>query len=83
MSLLDLFVDVDDFCLMFLPLWEQRLLAEGSKCRRRKGQLRVSEVMTIIIHFHQSHYRDFKAYYTSYVCKHLRSEFPGLVSYEL
>jgi transposase len=37
--------------------------------------------MTIIIHFHQSHYRDFKAYYTQYVMIHLRSEFPGLVSY--
>lgn len=82
MSLLDLFVDVDDFCLVFLPLWEQRLLAEGSKQRRRKGQLRVSEVMTIIIHFHQSHYRDFKAYYTDHVCKYLCSEFPNLVSYE-
>jgi len=37
--------------------------------------------MTIIIHFHQSHYRDFKAYYTQHVLVHLRSEFPGLVSY--
>lgn len=82
MSLLELFVDVDDFCEMFLPQWEQRLLSEGSKHRRRQGQLRVSEVMTIIIHFHQSHYRDFKAYYTDYVCKYLRSEFPKLVCYE-
>lgn len=38
--------------------------------------------MTIIIHFHQSHYRDFKTYYTDHVCQHLRSEFPKLVSYE-
>ena len=37
--------------------------------------------MTILIHFHQSHYRDFKAYYTDYVLERLRSEFPGLVSY--
>lgn len=37
--------------------------------------------MTILIHFHQSHYRDFKAYYTQYVCEHVRSEFPTLVSY--
>ncbi len=71
MRLLELFVDVDDFCLSFLPLWEQRLLAEGSTCRRRKGQLRVSEVMAIIIHFHQSHYRDFKAYYIDHVCWHV------------
>jgi hypothetical protein len=37
--------------------------------------------MTIIIHFHQSHYRDFKAYYTRHVILHLGSEFPNLVSY--
>jgi transposase len=38
--------------------------------------------VTIIIHFHQSHYRDFKTYYTAHVRQHLRSEFPKLVSYE-
>ncbi|MCI0608059.1 MAG: hypothetical protein L0Z71_03220 [Anaerolineae bacterium] len=38
--------------------------------------------MTIIIYFHQSQYRNFKAYYTEQVCQHLRAEFPNLVSYE-
>ena len=37
--------------------------------------------MTILIHFHQSHYRTFKAYYTEHVQKHLRAEFPRLVGY--
>jgi hypothetical protein len=37
--------------------------------------------MTILIHFHQSHYHNFKAYYLEYVLPNLRSEFPGLVSY--
>jgi hypothetical protein len=32
--------------------------------RDRAGQLAPSEVMTILIHFHQSHYRTFKAYYS-------------------
>jgi hypothetical protein len=82
MSLLELFVSVDDFCQVFLPFWERTLLEAGSRKRRRAGQLSVSEVMTIIIHFHQSHYRTFKAYYQEYVCQHLRGEFPKLVSYE-
>jgi hypothetical protein len=81
-SLLELFVSVDDFCQVFLPFWEKKLLADGSKKRRRSGQLSTSEMMTIIIYFHQSHYRNFKAYYTEHVCQHLRSEFPNLVSYE-
>jgi len=80
-SLLELFVDVDDFCQSFMPLLEQHLLTSGVRKRRRERSLSVSEVMTIMIHFHQSHYRDFKAYYCEHVLAHLRSEFPGLVSY--
>lgn len=37
--------------------------------------------MTLLIHFHQSGYRNFKTYYLEHVHKHLRAEFPGLVSY--
>jgi hypothetical protein len=37
--------------------------------------------MTILILFHQSHYRDFKAFYLQHVQVHLCREFPGLVSY--
>ncbi len=82
MSLLELFVSVDDFCQTFLPVWEQKLFADGSKKRHRARQLSVSEIMTIIIYFHQSRYRNFKAYYTEHVCRHLKGEFPKLVSYE-
>ena len=41
----------------------------------------MSEIITLMIHFHQSHYRNFKAYYLGYVCKHLISDFPHLLSY--
>jgi hypothetical protein len=60
----------------------KKLIADGSKKRRRTGQLSISEITTIIIYFHQSRYRNFKAYYTEHVCQHLRGEFPNLVSYE-
>ena len=81
-SLVEMFCDVDDFCQIYLPIWEKKLLASGEKKRRRQGQLSMSEIMTIVIHFHQSNYRTFKAYYTKHVCVNLRAEFPGLVSYE-
>lgn len=80
-SLLELFCNVDDFCQSFLPKWQEQLLSSGDVQRQRKRSLSISEVMTILIHFHQSHYRDFKAYYNEYVLERLRSEFPGLVSY--
>ena len=80
-SLTELFCDVDDFCLGFQPLWQKQLLAAGEIHRQRERSMSVSEIMTILIHFHQSHYRDFKAYYTEYVLERLSREFPNLVSY--
>ena len=81
MSITELFCDVDDFCQQFEPHWERYLLASGLRQRRRKPRLSLSEVMTIMIHFHQSGYRTFKHYYLRHVQQHLRSEFPKLVSY--
>jgi hypothetical protein len=81
-SLVELFCDVDDFCQEFMPIYEKHLLESGMKKRRRARSLAVSEVMTILIHFHQSHYRNFKAYYCQHVQEYLGGEFPGLVSYQ-
>jgi transposase len=80
-SLLEMFCDVDDFCKEFLPIWNKQLLSSGQKQRQRARSLTISEIMTILIAFHQSHYRDFKAYYCDQVLKNWHSEFPGLVSY--
>jgi hypothetical protein len=80
-SLVELFCAVDDFCQAFLPIMEQNQLGSGTQKRNRNRSLILSEVMTILIHFHQSHYRNFKAYYLEHVLVHLSSEFPGLVSY--
>lgn len=81
MSLLELFYHVDNFWKAFRPHWHQQLLANGHIRRVREAKLSMSEVMTILIYFHQSHYRDFKAYYTQHVQQHLQAEFPDLVSY--
>jgi hypothetical protein len=81
LSVLELFCDVDDFCQAFEPVWHQSLVQQGTRQRNRPTQLVTSEIMTIVIHFHQSGYRNFKAYYVEYVQEHLRDEFPQLVSY--
>jgi transposase len=80
-NLTELFCDVDDFCQSFVPVWQKQMLSAGEIQRQRKRSLSISEIITILIHFHQSHYRNFKAYYTEYVMVRLRREFPGLVSY--
>jgi hypothetical protein len=68
-SLLVLFCDVDDFCQAFLPVWQRQQLASGIKQRQRTRSLTNSEIMTILIAFHQSHNRDFKAFYCEHILK--------------
>lgn len=80
-SLEDRFCAVDDFCQTFEPQWRQQLLATGLQTRERSGQLGLSEIMTILIGFHQQRYRTFKDYYLKHVCCYWRQAFPGLVSY--
>ena len=81
MSLVELFADVDDFCQIFEPRWECFQLTNGLRQRKREAGLSLSEIMTIMIYFHQSGYRFFKYYYQNHVQKYLKGEFPGLVSY--
>ena len=58
----ELFCLVDDFCQLYLPQWQTKLVTEGLKKRQRLCRLSVSELMTILIHFHQSNFRTFKHY---------------------
>lgn len=80
-KLVETYCDVDDFCQLFIPHWQRLLLDNGEMKRNRPCRLSPAEVMTIIIHFHQSHYRDFKNYYLHYVCRQLKPYFPELLSY--
>ena len=81
-SLAETFCLIDDFCRVFEPAFHKRLLANGSKKRRRKGGLSLSELMTLTVLFHQLRFRQFKSFYLGYACRHLRAEFPGLPSYQ-
>lgn len=80
MSLLELFCDVDDFCRTFEAKAQEQQLPVSAR-RGPISSLSTSEIMTIMIHFHQQRYRDFKSYYQKHVSMYLRQEFPGLVSY--
>jgi hypothetical protein len=81
MSLLELFCAVDDFCQEMEKQRTGYLLNADSQKRQRAGQLSDSEALTIMIHFHQSHYRTFKAYYQQHVQVYLQAEFAHLISY--
>jgi hypothetical protein len=77
--IISLFCFTDDFCLEFEPEWNKRLIDKRVKIR--KSQMSLSEVMTIVINFHNSGYRTFKKYYQIFVMGLLKHLFPNLVSY--
>ena len=69
-------------CQAFEGQWKQQLLGAGLKLRNRPRSLSLSEIMTIVIGFHQSCYRNFKTYYQEKVQSEWAGAFPGLVSYQ-
>jgi transposase len=81
MDILALFFDIDEFCRIFEPVWNQHLLDQERKKRNRQRSLALSEVMTILVLFHISGYRNLKQFYLEFVGLHLKAEFPALVSY--
>ena len=83
MSIVSLFCKTDDFFLAYQAHLAPRALEGGkpTETRGRPRSLHPSEVMTILIAFHQSGYRTFKHFYQRHVCLCWRAEFPNLVSY--
>jgi hypothetical protein len=81
LQLTAMFCDIDDFCKRFEPIYHRHLLQAGHRYRSRQPALALSEIMTILVYFHQSHYRTFKHYYMDCVIPRLRPYFPTLVSY--
>lgn len=82
MNLLELYCHVDEFVKAFMPEWKKQLIEHGNMKRNRPSRLSTSEIITLLIHFHESKYRDFKSYYLLHVSRHLRQEFPDLLSYQ-
>jgi hypothetical protein len=79
MDIVALFCEIADFCVAFEPWLARQQL--GNRQRQRESRMYLCEVMTILVYFHLEGHRNFKQYYTEYVCKHLRWAFPRLVSY--
>ncbi|MBC8137268.1 MAG: IS982 family transposase [Fibrella sp.] len=87
LALTELFCKVDDFCQQEVATKDTikpclPLLQPMIRRRNRSRSLCQSEILTLLIAFHQSNYRTFKAFYTGHVCLYWRKEFPGLVSYQ-
>lgn len=77
----ELYCFVDDFCKYFEPWYRHQLISSGKRCRNRHSRLRLSEIVTILIAYHQSGMTCFKYFYLelSRTGRHL---FPELVHYD-
>lgn len=83
MNIVSLFCKTDDFFLAYEAHLASHSLEDGkpTETRGRPRSLHPSEVMTLLIAFHQSGYRTFKHFYEKHVFVYWRAEFPNLVSY--
>ena len=76
-----LYCNIDDFWKRFKSEWEKHLIDIGKNKRGPEAELSISEMMVIIIVFHQSNYRTFKHFY-GHISLHFKSYFPKLISYD-
>lgn len=77
-ELAELYCAVDDFWKLFKSDQDKHLI-NRTWPHGPDPQLSIPEMMTIVILFHQSHFRNFKHFYCDYVLNFLRNEFPKLI----
>lgn len=81
MILTKIFYDCDNFMKEFEEEYKKKLIEDKKSKSKYNSRLSMSEIMTILIYFHNSGYRTFKDYYIKYVYKNLKSAFPNIVKY--
>ncbi|MGJ0428216.1 IS982 family transposase [Methylobacter sp.] len=81
MKLTQLFCDVDDFCQTFILKWQKSQLTRGDRKRHRSHRMSYSEMITLLVSYHQSGFRTFKWFYLKHVQRYWQAEFPNLLSY--
>jgi hypothetical protein len=79
----EIYFIIDEFCKEFDKTISAHSLnkKEVPKKRNRKFILSDSEVMTVLVLFHAMGFKNLKHFYLFYMGKHLKNEFPNLVSY--
>lgn len=82
LQVIELFCLIDDFATRFNDMCSQRMISyKKKKIRNRESRMSHSEIMTILLLFHQSNYRTFKHFYLRHVKSVLKPLFPKLVGY--
>lgn len=77
----DIFCHIDDFCNSFDKNFQNYFLTNPNTKRQKPCRISLSEIMTIVILFHRSEYRNFKYFYLYVIMGALKKDFPNCVSY--
>ncbi len=76
-----IFCEIDDFCKEINQYTAGKFLPTQTTKRGPACCLSDSEIMTILILFQSSRFRDFKNYYNNFLSTFYKKEFPNLPSY--
>lgn len=79
-KLIEVFIAVDDFVNPFEQWLASRALT-GSGQATRQTDLTASEIITLLVYYHHSGYKNFQYYYQRLVLTQMATYFPKLVSY--
>ena len=83
----EIYCIADDFCKEYELELNTKALSLSNpspntpKTRNRKGRMSDAEMITILVLFHSTTFRNFKHFYLFYVCREPKEEFPNLLSY--
>ena len=83
----EIYCIADDFCKEYELELKTKALSLSNpspntpKTRNRKGRMSDAEMITILVLFHSTTFRNFKHFYLFYVCREPKEEFPNLLSY--
>lgn len=81
-KVIEIFCKIDDMTIIFKDFEAKNCLFNSDYIPTRKPQLADSEIITILVLYHQSGYKTFKDFYTRFVLRALKSYFPKIVSYD-
>lgn len=82
-KLVEIFFKVDNFCKeLSTDGVQNKAIQSSKKHRNRKGKLRMSEIITILIFYQLYGAEDFKHFYINTLMNHYKKDFPDLVSYQ-
>ena len=80
--LISTFCRVDDFCIVYKKhLKRKQIGKQNNRQYGCKAKLSTSEIMTILIMFQITHYRNFKSYYNEFISIYWKEYFPTIPSY--